>query len=66
MPKKAHDTPAEVTAAEGDVDVVGPGGISYSFTPDAAAETSDRLLQKAAEARGQQINEERRQKKPPR
>lgn len=64
MPEEAHDTPAEVTASEGDVNVEGPGGISYAFTPDAAVETSDRLLVKAAEARGQQIEEERRQRKP--
>jgi hypothetical protein len=64
MAKSAHTTPAEVSAEDGDVQVVGPGGIAYSFTPDAAAETSDRLLFGAAEARGQEIDKERRQRRP--
>jgi hypothetical protein len=64
MAKSAHKTPAEVSAADGDVQVVGPGGIAYSFTPDAAAETSDRLLFGAAEARGQEIDKQRRERRP--
>jgi hypothetical protein len=60
MANKAHDTPAEVDAEHGDVKVIGPGGIAYSFTPDAAAETSDRLLHGAAKANGQAINERQR------
>ena len=35
--------------------VDGPDGIAYSMTPDAASETSDRLLFGSAKARGQQI-----------
>ena len=64
MTGKAHDTPAEVDAEQGDVIVVGPGGIAYSFTPEAAEETSDRMLFGAAKARGQQIREEERRKPP--
>ena len=52
------DTPSEVTAENGEVLVDGPDGLAYSMTPDAAAETSDRLLKAAAEARGQQMLEE--------
>lgn len=63
MESKLHDTPSEVTAEEGEVLVDGPDGISYSFTPDAAAETSDRLLMGAARARGQQLQEEERRKR---
>ncbi|WP_380787217.1 hypothetical protein [Sphingomonas sp. R86521] len=48
-----HDTPSEVSADEGEVHVDGPGGAISSMTPDAAAETSDRLLDGAAEAQGQ-------------
>ena len=61
-PKKneAHDTPSEVSAEEGEVLVDGPDGVAVSFTPEAAAETSDRLLTGAAQARGQQINEEKK------
>ena len=56
----AHDTPSEVNAEEGEVLVDGPDGVAVSFTPEAAAETSDRLLTGAAKARGQQISEEKR------
>jgi hypothetical protein len=59
---KAHDKPADVDAEDGDVIVVGPGGIAYSFTPEAAEETSDRMLFGAAKARGQQLREEERRK----
>ena len=55
MNSKPHDEPSTVTAAEGEVLVDGPNGHAYSFTPEAAAETSDRLLEGAAEARGQQV-----------
>jgi hypothetical protein len=57
MDKRVYDTPSEVTAEEGQVLVEGPDGVDVSFTPEAAAETSDRLLTGAAEARGQQIRE---------
>jgi hypothetical protein len=64
MADRAHDTPADVSAEEGDVNVIGPGGIRYAFTPEAAAETSDRLLDGAATARGQRILDKRRDPKP--
>ena len=60
MEDKAHDTPAEVRAEDGDVKVKGPGGIVYAFTPDAAVETSDRLSDGAAMANGQAIRERQR------
>ena len=53
MTERAHDKPSDVCAEEAEVIVDGPGGTAFSFTPDAAAETSDRLLQGAMEARGQ-------------
>jgi hypothetical protein len=59
---KAHDQPSEVTAEEGEVIVEGPDGVAVSFTPDAAAETSERLLYGAAHAQGQRVAEEKRQK----
>ena len=64
MGEKAHATPAEVRAEEGEVLVKGPGGISYVFTPDAAAETSDRLFDGAAQARGQELLLNRHRKRP--
>ena len=48
----AANTPADVAAEEGEVLVEGPGGVAYSFTPDAALETSDRLLHGRMQARG--------------
>ena len=58
MMAKPADTPADVFAEEGEVLVEGPDGISYSFTPDAAMETSDRLLSGGMEARGQRLKKE--------
>jgi len=39
--------------------VDGPDGVAVSLTPDAAAETSDRLLNAAVEAQGQILAETR-------
>lgn len=50
---KVHDTPSEITAEEGEVMVDGPNGHAFSFTADAALETSERLLDGALTARGQ-------------
>ena len=52
---QAHDTASTVGAEGGDVYVDGPDGVSYSMTPDAAADTSDRLLAGAAKAQGQRV-----------
>lgn len=57
MHRKAHDLAADVKADEGDVQVDGPGGLSYAFTPEAAELTSDRLMAGAAEAKGQRMQE---------
>ena len=50
--------PAHVDAQDGEVCVEGPGGIKYSFTPDAALETSDRLLAGGMMAKGQVLKKE--------
>lgn len=60
MTEKVADTPADVFAEEGEVLVEGPGGIVYSFTPEAAVETSDRLLHGGLEARGQRMKRQQR------
>ena len=52
---KAHRTPSNVFAEDGEVIVEGPDGVAFSMTPDAAEETSERMLSGAAEARGQEI-----------
>lgn len=59
-----YDEPSTVTAQSGQVQVDGPDGVAVAMTPEAAAETSDRLLAGASQAMGQQIearrlNEER-------
>ncbi len=59
MDTRLHDEPSTVTAEDGVVLVEGPDGIAVSLTPDAAAETSDRLLRSAAEAQGQILERER-------
>lgn len=60
MKNRAHDMPSDIGAEEGEVLVDGPGGVAFSFTPDAAAETSDRLLKGAATAQGQAVRERHR------
>jgi hypothetical protein len=63
MSRKSFETPSDVGAEEGEVVVDGPDGIAYSMTPEAAAETSDRLLEQAATARGQQISKDQQARK---
>lgn len=57
---EVHESPCGVAAEGGDVFVDGPGNIAFAMTPDAAAETSDRLLQGAGEAQGQRVEIARR------
>ena len=56
---KINDDPARVEAVDGEVEMEGPGGIVVSLTPDAAAETSDRLLAAAGQAEGQRMEKRR-------
>lgn len=55
MPQKAivYDKPSEVSAVDGSVVVDGPDAVDVSLTPEAAEETSDRLLAGSFKARGQ-------------
>jgi hypothetical protein len=57
---KTYDEPSEVTAEGGDVKVVGPDDVNVKLTPDAADETSDRLLRSARDARiqGSEMSDE--------
>lgn len=52
-----HDIASDVAAHGGDVHVDGPDGVAFSLTPDAAAETSHRLLHGAAMAQGQRLDQ---------
>ena len=60
--KQVHDQPSEVTAQDGAVAVKGPGTVDVTFTPDAAEETSERMLNGAMKARGQDYFNRRRPK----
>lgn len=59
---KIYDEASKVEAEDGEVLVDGPDGVAISLTPDAAIKTSDRLLDGAVTARGQQMARERRPK----
>jgi hypothetical protein len=47
--------PTEVSAKDGEVVLDGPDGVDVKLTPEAATETSDRLLYAAGQAKSQQI-----------
>jgi hypothetical protein len=59
---KTYDEPSEVAAEAGEVIVDGPDGVAVSLTPDAAIETSHRLLDGGLAAHGQQIEKAREAK----
>ncbi|MEO7505509.1 MAG: hypothetical protein ABIT69_10045 [Sphingomicrobium sp.] len=60
MDDKIYDEPSDVGAEDGHVTVTGPDSVDVKLSPEAAAETSDRLLQQSMKARGQQMSEEKR------
>ena len=51
--KALFEEPSEVKAVDGCVEVEGPDEVDIALTPEAAQETSDRLLGQAFKARGQ-------------
>ncbi len=53
--QEIYDEPSEVSADDGVVSVKGPNAVDVQLTPEAADETSDRLLHGALQARGQQL-----------
>ena len=54
---QVYDAPSRVTAEHGNVVVDGPDSIAVQMTPEAAAETSHRLLGGAVEAQGQRVRQ---------
>jgi hypothetical protein len=52
---KIYDEPTLEDAEEGAVILKGPDAVDVRMTPDAAEETSERLLEGAMKARGQQF-----------
>ena len=63
MKDKPYDKPSGVTAAGGEVHLDGPDGVDVSMTPEAALETSDRLLSRGLKAQGQMVEAEKLIKK---
>jgi hypothetical protein len=59
MDDRVYDEASAVEARDGTVSVDGPDGVDVRLSPEAAMETSDRLLEGAAEAQGQQAAESR-------
>jgi hypothetical protein len=55
MDDKIYDQPTGVDAEDGKVVLDGPDGVAVLMTPEAAEETSERLLWGAAKAQGQKI-----------
>jgi hypothetical protein len=53
MDDRIYDEPSEVTAKDGVVEVEGPDHVKVRLSPDAALDTSHRLYDAAAHARGQ-------------
>jgi hypothetical protein len=48
-----YDEPSEVSAVDGAVELDGPDAVDVAMTPEAAEETSERLLGESIKARGQ-------------
>jgi hypothetical protein len=63
MEDKVYDEATKVDAEDGNVVLDGPDGVAVAMTPDAALETSERLLFGATQAMGQRILEEKRHKR---
>ena len=59
---KIYDDPSDVTAEDGAVTVKGPDAVDVRLTPEAAEETSNRLLEGSMRARGQAYFSKRRPK----
>ena len=55
--KKVYREPSKVTAEDGVLSVKGPDAVDVRMTPEAADETSERLLYGAMQALGQKIPE---------
>lgn len=57
---RTYGTPSDVSAEDGDVIVDGPDGVAISLTPEAALETSQRLLDSGLMAQGQRVKRRRK------
>ena len=62
--RPTYDEASKVEAEDGVVKVDGPDHVHIDLTPEAALETSDRLLEGSQEATGQKVLSERGHKGP--
>lgn len=60
MNDNVYDEPSEIKAVDGKVAMMGPDGVSVMLTPEAAVETSNRLLDSGVEANGQRVEAQRK------
>lgn len=51
--RETYDEPSDVRAIDGKVRMDGPDAVDVELTPEAAEETSDRLIRESARAAGQ-------------
>lgn len=54
MTQELYDEPTKVVAQDGKVLLNGPDGLDFAFTPEAAIETGERLLDQGMIATGQE------------
>ena len=64
--KEVYSKASDVSAEDGVVNVDGPDGVDVGLTPEAALETSYRLLDGAATAVGQRVQAEHAKEDPKR
>jgi hypothetical protein len=62
MDSKVYEEPGEAEAVDGNVALMGPDGVSVMLTPEAAVETSNRLLDSGVTANGQRLEAGRKAK----
>jgi len=56
---RTYAEPSEVSVNDCEVVVNGPGGVAVTLTPEAAVETSNRLLEAGVEALGRKLMKRR-------
>jgi hypothetical protein len=64
MDDKIYAEASHTESEPGSVVVDGPDGVDVRLTPEAAEETSHRLLDSAAEAKGKELAEAKRREPP--
>ena len=57
---RVYDDPSDVSAEDGAVALKGPDAVDVKMTPEAAEETSNRMLEGSMKARGQAYFSRRR------